>query len=346
MALRSGTGVRCARMSSATLPVALTAARAASSSTTLRPMPTTTCTGPPDSARISMRMPPSLPSRGHEVVRPLERTPGTPSAASASTAHKPDDQRQRREIGGHVGVLPGRATGRWRLRAARPSRGRAGRGRRSGARRAPRRRVPGGRRQRLQQPRVGGFERPLDEQRFDARAHLGGQQRLDALRRQRADARREPITLVGLRVERDAELAQLLHRLPHRGARDRQIRGQRFARDGTRGRRDAGTRAAAAAWRWRRSRAAAPEQPQPAGARLGAGAHAPHVAAMGIDDEHARRPARTPAAASAARRHAAVDRPAWRSAAMIDARPTKPDTMTTASQLANSGSSSTSSMPA
>ena len=46
---------------------------------------------------------------------------------------------------------------------------------------------------------------------------------------QRADAGREPITLVGLRVERDAELAQLLDRLPHRGARDRQIRGQRFA---------------------------------------------------------------------------------------------------------------------
>ena len=48
--------------------------------------------------------------------------------------------------------------------------------------------------------------------------------------RQRADARREPITLVGLRVERDAELAQLLDRLPDGGARHRQIRGQRLAR--------------------------------------------------------------------------------------------------------------------
>ena len=38
----------------------------------------------------------------------------------------------------------------------------------------------------------------------------------------------EPVTLAGLRVERDAELAQLLHRLPHRGARHRQVRGQRF----------------------------------------------------------------------------------------------------------------------
>ena len=63
-----------------------------------------------------------------------------------------------------------------------------------------------------------------------ARARRRGSSACDALRRQRADARREPIALVGLRVERDAELAQLLHRLPHRGARHRQIRGQRFAR--------------------------------------------------------------------------------------------------------------------
>ena len=37
MALRSGTGVRCARMSSAVLPVAFTAARAASSSSDVEP---------------------------------------------------------------------------------------------------------------------------------------------------------------------------------------------------------------------------------------------------------------------------------------------------------------------
>ena len=71
--------------------------------------------------------------------------------------------------------------------------------------------------------------RPLDQQRFDTRPHLGGQQRLDALRRQCTDARTQAITLGSLGIERDAELAQLLHGFPYGGARDRQIRGQRFA---------------------------------------------------------------------------------------------------------------------
>ena len=89
IALRSGTGAQCARMSSAVLPVAFTASRASSSSATLRPIPTTTCTGPPDSARISMRMPPSLPSPVTRSLGHFSVTPGTPSAVSAFTAQSP-----------------------------------------------------------------------------------------------------------------------------------------------------------------------------------------------------------------------------------------------------------------
>ena len=143
MALRSGTGARCARMSSAVLPVAATAARAASSSITLRPDADHHVHRPARLRRaFRCRMPPSLPPRRDQIVRPLE----------AHAAHAEPGQ----GIHGARGPPPGSArkdrpacrgiarpaTGRSRRREARSTRGRGGRGRRSGVRPAPPRPCP------------------------------------------------------------------------------------------------------------------------------------------------------------------------------------------------------------
>jgi hypothetical protein len=84
--------------------------------------------------------------------------------------------------------------------------------------------------QRLEQARVRGLERPFDPQDFDARAHGLRQQHLDACGIERTHTRREPISLAGLGVERDAELAQLFHGLPDGGAGHAQLAGQCLAR--------------------------------------------------------------------------------------------------------------------
>ena len=170
MALRSGTGAWCALMSSATLPVAATAARAASSSSTLIPMPTTTCTGPPASARISMRMPPSLPRAVTRSLGHLRRTPLTPSSFSASTAARPTTRLSAERSAGMSGYCqasdrqmapPGGAI-QPRPRRPRPP---------VWCSASTTAAMPAARRQRLEQARVGGLERPFDLQRLDARAH-------------------------------------------------------------------------------------------------------------------------------------------------------------------------------
>ena len=173
-----------------------------------------------------------------------------------------------------------------------------------------------------------------------ARARPAGSSDCDALRRQRADARREPITLVGLRIERNAELAQLLDGLPDGGARHRQIGGQRLA-----GLERAVVETLEHALRQRPLRdGGAHARPRPNSHSLRARgsvpcAHAPHVAAMRVDHERRAGQRKTQHRRQHARRRAAVDRPGWRCDATIDASPTKPDTVTTASQLANSGTS-------
>ena len=55
---------------------------------TLTPMPTTTYAGPAASPRRSIRMPPSLPSSAHDVVRPLERESARRRAGRARAARR------------------------------------------------------------------------------------------------------------------------------------------------------------------------------------------------------------------------------------------------------------------
>ena len=168
-----------------------------------------------------------LAVRRDQVVRPLEAHAGDAETGQGIHGGDSHDQAQRGKIGRQVRVLPGqrqadRATGRCDPRAATAA---AAAGL---VFRQHQRGHPGAWRRRFEQPGVARLERPLDQQRLDALEYIGRQQRLDALRRQRAHTHGQAVTLAGLRIERDTELAQLLDRLPHGGACDVEVSGECF----------------------------------------------------------------------------------------------------------------------
>ena len=79
--------------SAAAVPICESFARRSAGSATFKPMPITTCTGPPDSVRISIRMPPSLPCGGDEVIRPFEPHPFDAQPAQRAQAPIPTTAR-------------------------------------------------------------------------------------------------------------------------------------------------------------------------------------------------------------------------------------------------------------
>ena len=191
-------------------------------------MPTTTCTGPPASARISMRMPPSLPARVTRSLGHLRPTSVTPSSRSAFDGAQPTtrlsadrsagmsaychaSERQMAPPGGATQPRPRRPRPPVWCSASTTAGARAAGGSDSSSR-----------------VFVDSSVHSTSNASMRARTSRGS-----AASMRSADSALTPaceaITLVGLRVERDAELAQLLDGLPHGGARHLEIGGQRLA---------------------------------------------------------------------------------------------------------------------
>ena len=284
MPLRSAGATPTERRSTAAVPVAATAARSASSRCRFRPMPMTTKAGPPDSARRSIRMPPAFPagvtrSFGHLSCRP--RAPQAASARNVQTPIASDSDDSSRGNGSKLAPtdrqrLPPSDASQLRPRRPRPA---------LWCSASSTSQWPGGGAPRSEQRGVGRGHRPLDVEAVQRRAQRRLEGRRDPRRVERVGRVAATIAAMRHRLDRHAEFAQRLDRLPDGAARDARGLGQRLAGM----ERAVGERRERALRGGRGGRAGscarpAPqpaEQPQAARTRLGAGAHPAQVAAMG-----------------------------------------------------------------
>ena len=101
----------------------------------LMPMPMTTCAGPADSPRISIRMPPSLRPFHMQIVRPLEPTSVAPSCRNAVTTATPTARLSAENVGRRLRRIASRPTCKCPSRTARANCVRDVRDPRSAARR-------------------------------------------------------------------------------------------------------------------------------------------------------------------------------------------------------------------